>query len=176
MAVTKIPLPANSFIAKSFPIIDYADCFHSTCSVEQTISLNDCVRFFFYQWPKWAQMLMKIRNVLMWPFGLATGKSDWKKKNVIPLITISKGRKIAFFDVVEYNDEEVLLSITDKHLDACLSVLLKKPEDHYEISLSTTVMYNNTLGKVYFFFIKPFHKLIMRTLLYRLVNYITLYK
>jgi hypothetical protein len=53
----------------------------------------------------------------------------------------------------------------DKHLNFRASVL--KDKTNGTVSLTTVVHYNNLWGRVYFFPVKPFHKIIMKALLKR---------
>ncbi len=173
MRISKIPLPKDSLIEKSFPVLDYSDCFSKQFHSNQKISLYDCIKFSLFNWPKWVQLLLIIRNYLVLPFGLKTDKEKYHKQTSELEITLSKGSRISFFDVIDCNNNEVLLGVSDKHLDACASIILRSHNNAHEICLATTVKYNNTLGKVYFCLIKPFHLIIMRTSLHRMINHYT---
>jgi len=172
MQIFKIPIPQNSLVSKAFPVIDYSDCFCTNFNFPKEIRLENCVRYSLSSRPFWADILMQIRNILVKPFGLKTGIKD-KMVQPVSAINLSKGNKISFFEVLESNDEEVVLIASDKHLTACLSIKIKKNHDQYEIFLSTIVKFHNYLGHVYFFFVKPFHILIMRAMLNRMINHFT---
>ena len=54
----------------------------------------------------------------------------------------------------------------DKHLNFKVSILLEKLEaNNKSITISTIVVFNNWFGKLYFFPVKPFHKLIVPIML-----------
>ena len=55
----------------------------------------------------------------------------------------------------------------DKHLDAYISVRIDGSKSVY---VNTLVKYNNRLGKVYFFVIRPFHGLVIRSSLKRAIK------
>jgi Protein of unknown function (DUF2867) len=178
MQIEKVPFPRNSMIRDSFPVIDYSDCFRSKFITDFDIRLEHCIQSFLFNTPKWSVALMKLRNLLVKPFGLKTG-TDQDKKNIPVMINLAKGDKIAFFEVIACFDDEVLLYITDKHMDACLSVMLKKPDhgtylhnakNEYQVFVTTAVKFKNTFGHIYFFFIKPFHTLLMRNMIYRFIQ------
>jgi hypothetical protein len=168
MSVHKIPLPPESLIAKSFPVIDYADCFAAIIPGDKPVLIRDCIYPMFNDCPKWVDWLMRIRNILVYPFGLK-GSRDNPGQNGLSH-TIAKGNELGLFTVMECNDHEVLLGIFDSHLDACISVFIEKNPDNRSILLSTAVKFNNNLGKIYFFIIKPFHIIIVPALLKKLIN------
>jgi hypothetical protein len=171
MQIRRTLLPENSLIEKSFPKIDYSDSYTARFRSNQPIELKDCVALFLFNSPKWVNVLMDIRNVLVAPFGLKSDKQEPQGQSANSEIVIAKGSRIDFFDVLDFSDREVLFGMTDKLLDVCASVFLQHIHSHYEISLSTTVKYNNLMGKVYFFIIKPFHMLIVSNSLQRMINH-----
>ena len=170
MQISQIPISKNSLIVCALPVTHYSDCFCAQFNSELTLSLEDGIRYLFYNRPRWLRTLMEFRNILVKPLGLKT-EAEANKKHIIPMINIYKGGRIAFFDVLECDEKEVLLYISDNHLDACLSIQLSNTFNLYEIHISTTVMLHNIGGRIYFFFIKPFHILIMRSMLHRLVKH-----
>ena len=87
-----------------------------------------------------------------------------------PKIDLAKGDKVSFFSVEDRCDNEVLLRACDSHLDACISFHKSYSKGSCELSISTTIHFNNWSGRLYFFFIKPFHKLIVIALLKRFIN------
>jgi len=171
MQIFKKSIPVNSLISNSFPVINYSDCYYTKFNSPNTIALEDCVRCSLSKRPKWTMLLMRLRNLLVKPFGLKTGTNNDSTASVINL---SKGNKLSFFEILECNNEEVLLYASDKHLDGCLSIILRKNNNEYEIYLSTTVKFNNNFGHIYFFLIKPFHMLIVRAMLYKMANYLNI--
>jgi len=164
MHISQIAIPQYSLITKSLPANHYADCFSCQFKSNQSIQLDSVARFLLNYNPVWVKWLIVFRNMLVKPFGLQTGTEK------SPILTISKGGNVAFFKVLDATDEEVLLYAADKHLSACLSVIMNRLHNQYEISVSTTVYFHNNLGKVYFFFVKPFHILIVKSMLIRMIK------
>jgi hypothetical protein len=165
MTIVQIAIPQNSLIEKSLPKTDYADCFLAELVSDETIQLENVIRYFLNQSPAWSKALMKIRDILVKPFGLKTDSEH------LPVINISKGGTVSVFEVLEINDEEALLYATDKHLEACLSISINRVQNRYEISISTTVHFRNIWGHVYFFFVKPFHIMIVKAMLSKMANH-----
>jgi hypothetical protein len=56
----------------------------------------------------------------------------------------------------------------DTHLNFRVSVLIDRGKSY--IYTTTLVHYNNRWGKLYFFFVKPFHRIIVRSIMKRLLN------
>ena len=164
MRVTKTAFPEKSVIKNHLPIIHYADCFKGEMNTSSNVQLTSIARFLLNYNPAWIVWLMKLRNCLVKPFGLQTGEG------MQPVLAIRKGEKAGFFDMIEVNDEEILLYATDKHLSACLSIMLISDTYKYNVMLSTTVCYHNLFGRIYFFFIKPFHIVIIKSMITSVIN------
>ena len=65
------------------------------------------------------------------------------------------------FEVWNRNENEIVTGQRDKHLDFSLSFYVDNRTEHQVVQLVTVVQINNTLGKVYFFIVKPIHRLLM---------------
>lgn len=52
-----------------------------------------------------------------------------------------------------------------KHLDFRTSIRMEADGKRYHVYSSTVIWYNNGWGRLYFFPVKPFHKLIIRTMM-----------
>ena len=68
--------------------------------------------------------------------------------------------------VIVANKNEVILGEDDKHLNFRISLLIEaENEENRKFSITTTVKFNNNFGKIYFYAIKPFHRLIVPVML-----------
>ena len=139
-------IPAKSTIANSFGTIDYHDTYSITKVSDKSA---EEISKKLMQFPDWVNMLFLIRTRIVGLFGLKTDKNTSKSD--------------AFFKLIENRDEEIVMGEDDKYLNFRASVLKDKASG--TISLTTVVHYNNIWGKVYFFPVKPFHKIIMKVLL-----------
>ena len=74
-----------------------------------------------------------------------------------------------FFIVLKLKNH-LIAELKDKHLDFRFSILIKEKEGITRVSLRTIVKLNNFFGRIYFFLIKPFHRLIIHNILKRLSN------
>lgn len=158
----KIEIDESSFAYEVSRNVDYKECYE-VGPFNQGISMKNCLELFFAN-PRWIDWLYKIRSVLVKPFGLSADTYYAE-----PNTDIKKGDKCGFLQVLEYTENEILLFGTDKHLEAWCSVYCKPSANGlYVIKCSTMVLYHNLLGKVYFTLIRPFHYLVVCSLLQRI--------
>lgn len=102
-------------------------------------------------------------------FGLKTGKDD---KSVIYKLkgkTFIVGDTIGLFEVKEINDKEIIMGTDDWHLNFRVSILTEPAMEGGKSGLFvfTVVVYNNFFGRFYFFFVKPFHQIIVPAMMRR---------
>jgi hypothetical protein len=164
MQVQNIDTPNQALIKKALPRADYEDCFIATFFSSNAIGPERATKVCLTSLTgHWTDALFRLRNVLVKPFGLKTADEN------VPLqydnITVVKGGKISFFDVLDINHNEVLLGIRDTHLDAYLSISIEQGIDQSILSMATRVKLHNRFGKYYLSVIKPFHVLIVKKVL-----------
>lgn len=141
-------IPEKSVILNGFKKVDYSDTYSIQKKTDKPIEeiSKELMRL-----PGWAAVLLRLRNSIVKVFGLKTDKQE--------------GDHDTFFTLIEKNEDEIVMGEPDKHLDFKASIMRNKSEQ--TIFLTTVVHYNNVWGKIYFFLIKPFHKMIMKALLKR---------
>ncbi len=141
-------IPKESDILYGFSRIDYADVYEVKKATNKTAKE---VAIEILQLPNWVILLLKLRNVLVKPFGVKVGKQNDGQET--------------FFTLVKESENEAIMGESDKHLDFRASVVIEKSKE--SIAFITVVHFNNFLGKIYLLLIKPFHKIILRSLLKR---------
>lgn len=162
MKIRKSPLPAGSAVSQ-YPDIDYSDCFRTTLPGTEPIRPEKLMAAFWTTMPGWLALLFKIRNLLVKPFGLKTGADGNREKLKEALET---GHDYGFMSVVGNTDDEMVISLEDKHLAAFFSVYI---EDR-TVYLTTLVRYHNKLGRIYFALIRPFHTIVVKSLFRQVVR------
>ncbi len=169
MTTYTIPLFPNSLIYKAIRV-DYEDTFAIDIPSKKVIHPEDLVPLFFDVFPSWFKVLMHLRETIAKMIGLKTAHGiDIQAQ--LDNFKGQKGESIALFHVFDRSEEEILMGETDKHLDFRLSFFSKMKEANlYQVSLATTVQYNGFLGKLYFFFVKPFHRLIVPIILKKIAK------
>ncbi|MDR3509666.1 MAG: DUF2867 domain-containing protein [Caulobacteraceae bacterium] len=101
--------------------------------------------------PAWVDALMRLRNLLVSPFGLKT--PDPAATTDVDVIGI--------FPVVSATPRRVVLGFDDKHLDFRVVVDVANGD----VTAATLVKTHNLLGRAYLATILPFHRLVVRTML-----------
>lgn len=142
--------------------VDYSDTF-SVQYKKQNLCLEEILTAFFSATPRWINTLFRLRHKIVARFGLKTNHEATIELN----FPIKVEDKIGFFEVFEISETQIILGENDTHLDFRVSIRIEKDN---QISVETLVEFNNIFGKVYFQIIKPFHKLIIASLLRRMLE------
>lgn len=131
---------------------DYSDSFSKKVVTQENITPDVFFDMAFNRFPVWIDWLLKLRNKLVKPLGLDTTSR--------------------FSDsVCERSVNEIIWGMPDKHLNFHVSMWCGEYKDgKQELRITTIVKYNNGLGRIYFLFIRPFHKIIIYSLLKQIKN------
>jgi len=175
MKVVKTSLPTVSVLAALHQQYHYVDAFSAVIENNgRAISIENVGRAFFSSAPNWIGILLDLRNKIVSLFGLKTGKSAQNRKQMISDFKCEPGERLGLFKVFSKSYNELILGEDDKHLDFKVSLLLdKKVSGENVLIVSTVVIFNNWLGKLYFMPVKPFHKLIVPAMVKSVVQQIT---
>lgn len=98
---------------------------------------------------------MVFRNSIVSVFGLKTSILEQSGNRW------EIGSQAGMFKVFGKTTHEIILGDDDKHLDFRVSLLLEPDKQYKRVAVTTTVKYHNWLGRCYFFFVKPIHRLIV---------------
>ena len=160
-------IPRSDKIFFSFGKVNYEDRF---CLILETKKIFD-VDFFIVKLiksiPKWFKFLLNLRNVIASIFGLKTGKIE-NVYEYLDKLNLKQDQSIGDFFIFLKEKNHLIAELKDKHLDFRISILIRQGDGITKVSLSTIVKINNIFGKVYFFLITPFHRLIIPNILKRL--------
>lgn len=153
---------AQKDIDRILPGADYADNFLAILD-NQTLTLEQAGRRAFDTSPKWIEILLAIRNVVVKPFGLRGTSEEVKRLRALP-----KDEVFGFFPVISRNENEIILGFDDSHLDFRIRVYFQQIGDKKGMCAATIVKTHNLFGRVYMFVIKPFHRVIVPAMLMQL--------
>ncbi len=165
MKTEKVKLPSNSVLAKT--VYDYSDSYKSIINNNQH-NINSLMvgKAFFSSSPKWIEDLLNFRDRIVSFLGLKTSGETKNKEEILKDFKGEIGEQLGLFKVFGKTDNELILGEDDKHLNFRVSLFLGDTESlKKSLIISTTVKFNNWLGKLYFLFVKPFHKLIVPSML-----------
>jgi len=106
--------------------------------------------------PRWAKPLLRLRNVIVAPFGLKPGDQRVVQAGI---------DHIDFFPILSETDEQIVLGLDDRHLDFRILLERQTSQGGTCFRLTTLMDRHNLFGRVYLFLITPFHKWIVRSVL-----------
>lgn len=158
---TKTGLPKESILFADRTEYNYTDSFQYTIKVSPAqmdiLTIGDA---FSQPGPKWFEMLFSLRNKIAKLVHLKTPDITNKKQQENYQWEI--GKKAGLFTLYAKTENELILGDDDKHLNFRVSLFMQpatKESSETIVTVSTLVKLNNWLGKVYFFFVKPLHRM-----------------
>jgi hypothetical protein len=155
-AIVAVPIPDESRLRAAYGRPHLADAYEVSLPEGAVHDPEALARFIFASQPRWVSMLMQVRDLIVGRFGLKTGRG----------LRQSSAKRIGLFRVYESASTEVILGEDDRHLDFRVSVLVRsEPFGAGGVTfvvVSTVVHCHNRLGRLYIFFIAPFHRLVVK--------------
>lgn len=137
----------NGSLINNYLPANYIDSYSKEIVTNKSITPDAFFDMAFNQFPSWINWMLKLRNILVKPFGLDT---ESRFSNCVS----------------ERNANEIIWGMPDKHLNFHVSMWCGEHKDgKQELRIITVVKYNNWFGRLYFFVIKPFHAIIIPSLL-----------
>jgi hypothetical protein len=105
--------------------------------------------------PRWVEMLVSLRNLLVAPFGLkSSGAGD---KGGLGMI--------GMFPVISETPERLVAGFDDSHLDFRVVIDVADVGKGQHVTATTLVRTHNRFGRTYLAVITPFHRLVVKALL-----------
>lgn len=137
------------------PGADFGDRYALTVD-SQNLDAAEGSRRVFGHAPPWIKGLLGLRNMMTRPFGLKPGRDR----------TAPATPQIGIFPVIRQSPGEVVMGLNDRHLDFRVSLEVRDlGAGRQDISVSTAVRTHNLFGRSYLAIVKPFHRLIVPTML-----------
>jgi len=121
---------------------------------DRTLDARQAAERMFARNPAWLDSLLRLRNILVMPFGLKTSAENEP----------SNGGMIGLFPVRSETSDRLVVGFDDRHLDFRVVVDVARGE---QVTATTVVKTHNLLGRVYLAVVLPFHRLIVRNMLQR---------
>jgi uncharacterized protein DUF2867 len=131
----------------------FADAY-SVAVDDRTLDARQAAERMFARNPRWLEALLRLRNVLVTPFGLKTSAENEP----------SNGGIIGLFPVLSESADRLVAGFDDRHLDFRVVVDVERGQ---RVTATTVVKTHNLLGRVYLRTVLPFHRLIVRNMLQR---------
>ncbi|OAF08225.1 hypothetical protein AYJ54_15955 [Bradyrhizobium centrolobii] len=118
-----------------------------------------CIRMVLHG-PRWIDALLRLRNILVSPFGLKTSGEGAPAPYGL----------IGLFPVVSETPERLVAGFNDYHLDFRIVVDVAGDATRRQVTSTTLVRTHNPLGRTYLTLIMPFHKLVVRSMMGRIME------
>ncbi len=157
-------IPSGSLLGENGKPYDYVDSFRGLLNI-QCPDIDELGRLFMSSGPAWADGLMKIRDRIVGIFGLKSGARMLQEQRELEPSHFLPGERAGLFKVFQKTENELIMGEDDKHLDFRVSILI--PSSAFEQGkttfwLTTVVIYKNWFGRLYFFPVQFFHRLIVK--------------
>jgi hypothetical protein len=120
-----------------------------------TIDARGAAEKMFARGPRWIEVLLRLRNTIVAPFGLKQSGAGEP----------APGGMIGIFPVVSETPKRLVAGFNDRHLDFRVVVDVAPAETGQQVTTTTLVLTHNLLGRIYLAVIMPFHRLIARVML-----------
>lgn len=140
--------------ATLLPGAQFADAYRIEVN-DRALSARQAAERMIAQQPRWAEVLLTLRNILVAPFGLKTSGAS----------TTAPREMVGIFPIVSERPDRLVAGFNDKHLDFRIVVDVATSGATQNVTATTLVLTHNWLGRTYLVIILPFHRLIVRTLL-----------
>lgn len=108
--------------------------------------------------PEWVEALLALRNVMVAPFRLKTGREKGQRDRAL----------VGIFPVISQRPDRIVMGLDDRHLDFRVVVDVVPTQGRTVAATATTyVRTHNAGGRLYLALVKPFHRVIVRAMLRR---------
>ena len=143
---------------------DYVDSYAFRIPTSGLLSVDELTYHLFTVGPAWAGVLLRMRDALVSAFGLRRTRPAVARRD--GQVRYERGERAVLFTVSHRTEDEIVLAECDRHLDFRCSVL-RSATDNRElvVHVTTVVWFNNVWGRCYFAIIRPFHCLILRSMM-----------
>jgi Protein of unknown function (DUF2867) len=168
MHISECDVPPGSALGRDLIGNAYfRDCYRMPLA-RQDLGIVEIFFALFGHTPIWMKLLLIVRNAAARLLGLEAPTVDEIMRPKVRE-TYSVGEKIGPWPIFFMGDNEIVAGRNNKHLDFRLSVLKAIDGDAVSVVVSTICTVHNVFGKIYLFFIIPFHRNGVRSLMSRAV-------
>jgi Protein of unknown function (DUF2867) len=168
MNITECDIPTGSVLKRQLIDAAYFWDAYRAPQVHFRASMVEIFFDVFGHHPGWMKAALIIRNkVAVW-CGLDAPTAS-EIIDVRPKAKYAVGDKIGPWPIFSLTEDELVAGRDDKHLDFRLSLMRVNHEGVPSVVVSTVCTTHNMAGKIYLFFIVPFHKWGVKLLISRAI-------
>ncbi|OYU87468.1 MAG: hypothetical protein CFE29_23975 [Bradyrhizobiaceae bacterium PARB1] len=132
----------------------FADAFSITTDTT-TLTAREAAERMLGRSPWWVDALLKLRDAIVTPLGLKTAKSA-RHADVV---------KVGFFPLLSETPQRLVAGFNDSHLDFRVVIDVEPAGTGQRVTATTIVLMHNWIGRTYLAIIKPFHRMVVRSML-----------
>jgi hypothetical protein len=164
MGVVECEVPSDSLLSRELIERAYfVDAYRAPLR-RSDLGIVDIFFGIFAHHPLWMKLLLIVRNKLALLVGLeAPTASEILDVEIKDRYAV--GEKIGVWPIFSLCEQEVVAGRDNRHMDFRLSVLKLPNNDGASVVVSTICTVHNFSGKLYLFFVLPFHRYGVRKLL-----------
>ena len=164
-SVEECELPRQSVLHPEFVHRAYFHDSYRASLANRNSSVVDVFLAIFGHHPAWMKAVLVVRNFLASLGGL---EAPTASEIMSPKIksSYSVGDKIGVWPIFALSGTELVAGRDNKHLDFRLSIMRTTSDETASVVVSTVCRVHNLFGKVYLFFIVPFHRWGVRWLIH----------
>jgi hypothetical protein len=166
--VCEVIVPTASGLLPALKRIDFADAYEALLR-HPNIAIVDAYMAIFGFAPVWVRWLMNLRGFIALRLGLAHPFNAQPLKHA-GTPHLQPGGRVGPFTVQSLRSDCIIVGDDDTHLNFRISVLKTERDGQGFITVSTGVEIHNSLGRIYMFVVKPFHRFLARYMLWRAVK------
>ncbi len=166
MKVKKSIIPLGTMVETFLPA-DYMDAYMGRVNKNHSFTPEDIMVRIWTDFSIGVRVLFTIRNFFV---KIARLKTPRKENLEGVEDCIRKGIDFDFLSRVARSKDEVVVLLTDKHLDAYLGIYIESNKGYREVYMITVVHFHNQVGRIYFWIIRPFHKVVVKSMLKRALS------
>lgn len=131
------------------------------------MSVQDAYEAVFGTAPSWVRGLMAVRGLVAGAAGLKHVAAHSPLASSGTHFSYQVGQRVGLFTVQANEPNELIVGDDDRHLNFRISILRSTIDGAETVTISTAVQIHNMLGRVYMAAVKPFHRVIAKSMLQR---------
>ena len=164
MNVVECEVPSSSMLSREpMQHAYFRDSYRVSLS-RRELGIVDIFFAIFAHHPLWMKLLLILRNKAVSLAGLdAPTASEILHVKIKARYVV--GEKIGVWPIFGLSEDEIVAGRNNKHMDFRLSVLKMPDGDGTSVVVSTICTVHNLAGKLYLFFVVPFHSYGVRKLM-----------
>ena len=154
VAMVRPEIDANAVLAGA----QFIDAFSVTVE-GSALDARTAAERMFNRSPRWVLSLLAFRDIIVKPFGLTTSKNARHLS----------GNRVGMFPVISDTPQRIVAGFDDSHLNFRAIVDVVEAGRGQRVTATTVVLTHNLFGRTYLTLIAPFHRLVVRSALRRLL-------